>query len=54
MQTTNPSVEFGCCYVSWGFYAADGSQFGVTSTGTHQMYLDPADVHTGSLTFSAG
>ncbi|BCY10647.1 IPT/TIG domain-containing protein [Actinoplanes sp. L3-i22] len=62
LQVTDPNT-FGCCYLTWGLYAADGSQIGASkvgndyldavtlpSTGTYQVRLDPADTRTGSIT----
>ncbi|WP_436533438.1 IPT/TIG domain-containing protein [Actinoplanes sp. HUAS TT8] len=65
LQVTDPN-SFTCCYITWGLYAADGSQVGASkvgndyldavtlpSTGTYQVRLDPADTRTGSVTVAA-
>lgn len=65
LQVTDPN-SFACCYITWGLYAADGSQVGASrvgndfldtvtlpSTGTYQVRLDPADTRTGSVTVAA-
>ncbi|WP_430784174.1 IPT/TIG domain-containing protein [Actinoplanes sp. G11-F43] len=64
LKASRASTAFGCCGVTWTIKRPDGStqkrwsgnvtgKFTLTASGTHQVYVDPADVKIGSITFSA-
>ncbi|MBB2947681.1 hypothetical protein FB565_007452 [Actinoplanes lutulentus] len=64
INASNATGGLPCCYVTWTIKRPDGTvlatkvgQDAVTltlpSAGVHQIYIDPAEGRTGSLTFTA-
>lgn len=64
IKASRASSVFGCCGVTWTIKRPDGStqkrwsgnvtgKLTLTASGTHQIYVDPADIKVGSITFAA-
>ncbi|MET0422439.1 MAG: hypothetical protein ABW046_01095, partial [Actinoplanes sp.] len=64
VTAVNVSAAMLCCYVSWTLKRPDGTSLAsrtgiasvavtLTTTGVHQLHIDPSDSRTGALTFTA-
>jgi hypothetical protein len=64
INASNATGGLPCCYVTWSVKRPDGTVLAtrsgqdamtvtLPSAGVHQIYIDPAEARTGSLTFTA-